>query len=505
MQDPPGIEATSSKCARSCSCGLCRLELLPVDLAEAVRWMATETPLPDDELLSSDVLFKSCICLLRKDDFRRVRLAHRTVREYLQSTRIGHGPARYSFLPEHLAVELCLVTAVNRLLSQKFLDSDTGKCFRVFTRFASDLPTWISEGESADIAAANDSLCGKVFRLFDSQDGNIARISSVLRRRTLDRSVEWKTAIWHYVPVLRCEPRVQSQRSLELVVRLCVANAWPVFKKYIERHDPAEQSRLLGAKASHPTFGDCTLVEIGAIQGRLDMVDYLLSQGPRLQDDNKIVMHLSHRLAAEGSFPTDELPRLIKQAVHHGASVNPHNTFMTPLQVAVSETNNRVVAWLLDAGANPDAVADKPFEFSDVHPGDWTWPLSLINASSRGRFPEFKIFGCRKPLDICRCIRYKLASGAIQPVYESSGAPKRTGRVWNCELLLHPGAAEEIERLLLRYGATASETGSAYDSWPLSREAWESSCQCDVVQISPAANLGGRNPASVYMTQRFGH
>jgi len=137
---------------------------------------------------------------------------------------------------------------------------------------------------------------------------------------------------------------------------------------------------------------------------------------------------------------------------------------MTPLQVGVSESTSVVVSLLLAAGAQPDAVADKPLKELDVYPGPWLGRAGW--AGSEVRFKEFKIFGDRKPLDICRCIRRKRRSGVI---HERGMHPKvKRVRIWNCEVMLSSRSlVPDRATPLSEYGATASDSEDAYDLWPI--------------------------------------
>jgi len=183
----------------------------------------------------------SAFTFWKKDVDGQVSLAHRTVREYLQSPRIKEGgPAQEFYLPQGLCSDLCLTAIINRLLSSNFLDNDIAASYRWWEFSAKNFPDLIDR--EAHTIGANQTLCDKVFSLLEPKNGHTARISSELGRCGRKELVHKDARFWGFVPILRSEALVQGQHSLDLAIRLCVAGAWPIFKQYVERHDPAEQA-----------------------------------------------------------------------------------------------------------------------------------------------------------------------------------------------------------------------------------------------------------------------
>jgi hypothetical protein len=214
----------------------------PELLADAIRWTASEDPMPGDELLSVNSLFEFCICLLKKDVEGRVVLAHRTVRDYLLSPRIEHGPARHFHLSERDCNETYLTAEVNRLLSTRYLDDRTTASFRLWrcltTNFASTLSV------SADTIAANEQLYSKVLRLMDPVNGHIERILAALSGCVEDPSPRraFRTGpyvhLWSYVPTLPPESPMRGDTASELVVCLGHFQAWPLVKNLLNNTTP---------------------------------------------------------------------------------------------------------------------------------------------------------------------------------------------------------------------------------------------------------------------------
>lgn len=96
---------------------LCILE----DLREAVV-VDVENPAADlnsdCQLLHSDSLLSICTCLIIHVKNSEIRLAHYTVKEYLISERIQHGPAAYFFVSDDAAKALFTKTAIVNLLQE---------------------------------------------------------------------------------------------------------------------------------------------------------------------------------------------------------------------------------------------------------------------------------------------------------------------------------------------------------------------------------------------------
>jgi hypothetical protein len=237
-------------------------------------------------------------------------------------------------------------------------------------------------------------------------------------------------------------------------------------EELVEQHDTAKQVELLGIKMAHPVLGNYTLVEAAAMQFHINWVEYSLSKGLKILDDNQVLAYLLRDWYTD----IDGGQRLFEQALRAGALLEPRGSPMTPLQVAVSESNRRLVSLLLQAGARPDATAGKLSRLSDLHrppkPSNWDVNWNVVDSANKW-FREFQILGDQQPLDICRGILRKLEKGDALPLdYQAVRARPRT-QLWNFEKRLNPTTAREIEALLVEYGATASYTNEEYDSWPL--------------------------------------
>lgn len=332
----------------------------PDVLMEAIRWVDTEDASQDSDLLSADALFEFCICLLRKDVDGKVSIAHRTVRDYLQSPRIAASPAHEFYLPVGNPAALYHTVLVNRLLSPNmkfpmlsnpdYLSSRNPASFRLWQHCTNELPKRLRFKNDLEISAisADESVCRKVFRLLDSRRGHIAKIRSAIATVYAQFRMESRD-FWEYTPVLLSNPALDVHSCAEVVIRLCVQDAWHAFRKYIDHQDTTERTRLLALETRHPMYGDCTLIEIAALQGfrsQQRWIEYLLLEGPKPGSCNKILLYTSHNTIMFGSsHSVKEVERLLfRKALGAGALANPQNAPITPLQVAVLK---KTLAWFL--------------------------------------------------------------------------------------------------------------------------------------------------------------
>lgn len=131
------------------------------------------------------------------------------------------------------------------------------------------------------------------------------------------------------------------------------------------------QHNLWAAKTPHPDSGDCTLAELAALQGERNRLYQCLGKGPKSESDCKILSHICIFLSSALYVSTGDMRSWINDALNAGLTPNPTNTPWTPLQICVWASNDVLVAWLLQAGADPKAVTDLGGEKQTLFTGCW--------------------------------------------------------------------------------------------------------------------------------------
>lgn len=411
----------------------------PEVLSEAVRWTVTRNGKPGDELLGVDALFELCICLLSIGADGNVCVAHRTVMEYLGSTHV----ARDFYLPFDFCKIILFQTLINRLLCPEFCDAQPSSTF--WNWYALNFETRLESYHSRNVPLYKP-LCDQVIQLLQSENGHVLRISTKLASRYSHQDISRAT------PMFCLGTSSAPGGPFEHVARLCMAGAWGIFHEYINRYGPSERAVLLAAKTTHPVCGECNLVEIATCRGEREYIEFFLQNGPKLDSNSKVILYLCDTLALGGDheWPLEDIKQTFQLLLDSGADPNPKGVPVTPLQLAVISADALWVSMLLAAGADPNAIPDTSLigwpEYLPVHYCHWSSINHLFEADES--IPQEKWYSPEdypppKPLDICR--RHLSAEGREAVVFDRL-------------------EVEEIERLLLHYGATGSEPARASES-----------------------------------------
>ncbi|KAK4184425.1 hypothetical protein QBC35DRAFT_58000 [Podospora australis] len=296
---------------------------------------------------------------------RLVRLAHYTVKEYLESTRAAHSPtASTFFLPSSRAIGYSFRIVLRTLSTEPPQSSASWRIFRQYCK-----KHWDDVLQLADPVIAGDpSLSQLTFMAMDPRSPNYYRL--------IPKDSAWKelgSKRYAFVDEFPHRPDVA------VLINLIRKNLYATTAAFLLQYSPRQLADLCTFEAEG--------MEKRPLVGWLarDHHDkYLLllldRAGSEFHYDRACLLVWAMELYNDYGV-SETLSTLLSAKV----PVNPSNTRITPLQIAVRRIRAADVRILLEEGADPNAVGER---------NGWA-PSRLFGMTDGGQSPLFIIRGIK--------------------------------------------------------------------------------------------------------------
>ncbi|KAK3989069.1 hypothetical protein QBC44DRAFT_95226 [Cladorrhinum sp. PSN332] len=345
-------------------------------IRDAVLWgdPSCEDSDLDDEIFDIDALHEVCVCLtkiepdltsesihqptaLTPETFlsmrwsyrgRRILLAHYTVKEFLMSDRIASSPAHYLTLSQARAnleeIRPVLTAILHSTRNQNELQQTPRRPFTEFAFYR--LPYYFC---IADRDFAADRSCLKTIHdLLNPENKSFLTVSET-----------WKAygglRAWKYgLPVSTITSRENKSHNHDRRVRGVIAARMVAlqlehcFMAYLGQQNGANTKAILQSRFTFDCFHDCTILDIAATAGLVELCDYLFAKGADINDSPNVLIHAC--AYAPGVDSQSIVSYLLKKGTNPNARWGP----FTPLNLAVRNGHLAAVTALVEAGAKAD-------------------------------------------------------------------------------------------------------------------------------------------------------
>lgn len=332
---------------------------------------------PEKRLLDKNDLFEICTCLITLTSKEEVRLAHSSVKEYLVSERIQHGPTKAFQISEMgfgiLATKICLVylldiTYEGSCKAQDYHNFTKDQRYEYDNQLDATFPLLSTAlcWESNDIGTISDpEIDGLLIRLFNPKGLHYEKWLHCTNIRSIEIIGGIRYPSWKSLP--GAEPTIAFANA-------CRHHLVGTAKVMLEsKPDLVTSGHLLEFDPDNG-YRDDHILRAGTLLDLLDVAIYcwdwrilvlLLNSGANpnaVSPDRccKLVFALKiMRFGDSSNFSLDtKTPDIIISLLNRGADPNPDRVAITPLQAAVLGYDCSIVGLLLDAGAHVDAVGD---------------------------------------------------------------------------------------------------------------------------------------------------
>jgi hypothetical protein len=338
---------------------------------------------PKDRLLSHGDLFEICSCLITESGENGVKLAHYTVKEFLVSERIKNSPATEFQTSEDIANGLICKTMLIYLLENRcdlvpqaadyFSWSVDEKdrfyyCVREDFPFMHDSISWSWYSRDTKNAADRRIIDGLVLRLFDPKGLHY------------NHWLEWEdiqtSESGYYIP--RWGTRVGFEANIALAYAVYFEQPRTTMELIISQYPdlPNSSVRLeleqenVDIVYEHWLHG--TPLEMAIIHRHESLIELLLEKGAD-PNSSSYTFHPSPLCTAlnnywdeTGSKRKGTCDGSVRLLIAAGADPNPRRTVQTPLQLAAQWASYHVVEFLLDNGADVNAIGNDDAIVADI-------------------------------------------------------------------------------------------------------------------------------------------
>jgi hypothetical protein len=331
-----------------------------------------------DQFEHPEAILEICTCLVtyQKTEVNSVRLAHRSVQEYLVSERMkatffktsideARIRAAKTYITYQLNLDYELLPTTNDYGRCRILPEHTCDCCSLgegtpwsksFPLFHTAFLHWdrVVRGVSVRAQGTREyaRLVKLIFRLFDPRRPHFQDwIAQWAHRRVLEGR-EFGVPTWAFLP---------GTESTATLAYICHFGLDRVAEDFYERSRDSSilnnQMELLETVSEHrlPGIVCGTPLHISASLNWLNCTELLISKGA---DVNSVSPSgwtvLNSALLSAGGCSRD----MLRQLLTCGANPNPPNTALTPLQCAVHQPwlDSKAVRALLDSGSAANAV-----------------------------------------------------------------------------------------------------------------------------------------------------
>jgi hypothetical protein len=338
---------------------------------------------PNDRLLSHGDLFEICSCLITKSEKTGVKLAHYTVKEFLVSERIKNSPATEFQTSEDTANGLICKTMLIYLLENRcdcvpqaadyLSSSDANKilfdhCVREGFPFMHDTTNWSWYSRNTKNAADRRIIDGLVLRLFDPKGlhyNHWLEWEDIKTSENGDYFPRWGTRVGFEANIALAYAVYfeQPRTTMELIL-----SQYPDLPNSSVRLE-LEQKNV---NILHENWLHGTPLEMAIIHRHENLIELLLEKGadPNSFSDtfhpSPLCTALDNDCNENGSKRKGTCDGSVRLLIAAGADPNPRRTVQTPLQLAAQWASYHVVEFLLDNGADVNAVGNDDAIVADL-------------------------------------------------------------------------------------------------------------------------------------------
>ena len=277
-----------------------------------------------------------------KTEFRltvkTIELAHYTVKEYLYSDRIKHGPANFFRMSSSQTSELVTFVLLQCCLQ---IAPEENQPFAPFAVTA--FKNWRRLFKAADVVVAgNKDLLALLFQLLDPREEHYVF--------HMGRSpCAFKLSLY--------EPRSPScSFDTVILLNLIRLGLYSATAAFLLQHSTEDIERMFSWRER--PFPEQSLLDYLAELGHSSYLSLVAKRGVKVDEAREDAPRTSTLLWALQLVKLPETITMLRVLIEAKAVVNPEGTGVTPLQVAIAELKPAVVELLVQAGANVNAVGE---------------------------------------------------------------------------------------------------------------------------------------------------